>query len=78
MSKTSFGKMTPGRPSDQRAKLMEALRDEAEAPALRRVNFQVNDERHRKLKMEAARQGKSIKDLLTAFIDSLPDPTTNE
>lgn len=39
----------------------------------RRVNFQVPESKHRKLKICAAKNNQSIKDFLTAYIDSLPD-----
>jgi hypothetical protein len=65
---------TAGRPSARnQAKLMESLRDTRTIEELKRVNFEVVESKHTKLKVNAARQGMSVKDFLTAYIDSLPD-----
>ena len=74
MSKTSFTHLSAGRPSERKAQAIAALRDEEPKQTLRRVNFEVNETRHRKLKISAAAAGVSVKDFLTAYIDSLPDP----
>lgn len=40
---------------------------------MKRVNFQLKPELHTKLKIVAARQGKSITQLLTEYVESLPN-----
>lgn len=52
---------------------MDSLKDDASAEPIRRVNFQVPESKHRKLKVLAARNNQSIKEFLTSYIDSLPD-----
>ncbi|MDJ0322110.1 plasmid partition protein ParG [Pseudarthrobacter sp. PS3-L1] len=73
---SKFSGLTPGRPSAnsaRKAQLMESLKDtEAQEPK-RRVNFEVPESKHTKLKMLAARKGQSIKEFLTDYIDSLPE-----
>lgn len=74
--KSAFKDMPAGRPSQQtadRARLLAALQDEARAEALKRVNFELAESKHTKLKIHAARAGLSVRDFLTAYIDSLPD-----
>jgi DNA polymerase III delta prime subunit len=74
---SKFSNLSTGRPSAsgaaKKAKLMESLKDEAPAEETRRVNFEVAKSKHAKLKVNAAKSGQSIKDFLTAYIDSLPD-----
>jgi hypothetical protein len=73
MSKASFKDMPAGRPSRQapdRSAMLAAL---VQAEPLKRVNFEVTESLHLKLKIHAAAQGQSIKDFLTAYIDSLPE-----
>ena len=41
--------------------------------SLKRVNFQLSADQHMKLKIYAARQGKTIKELLTEYVASLPE-----
>lgn len=73
MSKS--GILSAGRPSARtdkaKAATLASLADDADS--MKRVNFELNAERHAKLKVYAARRGKSIKELLTEFVDSLPD-----
>ena len=45
----------------------------AEEASLKRVNFQLSADQHMKLKIYAARQGKTIKELLTEYVASLPE-----
>jgi hypothetical protein len=70
MSKTSI--LSAGRPSARvdRAKTLASLADAG--VDMKRVNFELSAEQHTKLKIYAARQGKTIKELLTAYVDSLP------
>ena len=73
MSKPSI--LSAGRPSARtdkaKAATLASLADDA--GGMKRVNFELDAARHAKLKVYAARQGKSIKELLTEYVDSLPD-----
>lgn len=64
--------LSSGRPSVRAEKTatLESLTDEGD---MKRVNFQLSAERHAKLKIYAVKQGKSVKDLLTEYVDSLPE-----
>lgn len=73
---SNFSKMSPGRPSqspDAKAKLMESLRDDAPQEKLERVNFEVPASKKTKLKIIAAKKGMTVREFLTAYIDSFPD-----
>lgn len=73
---TKFSGISTGRPSvtsAAKAKLLESLKDDTVKDVSRRVNFEVPESKHAKLKINAARNGQSIKDFLTAYIDSLPN-----
>lgn len=72
MSKSKpSGGLTAGRPSSKgQEKTLASLADK---PTMRRVNFDLPAEMHDKLKINAIRQGKTIKELLTDFVDELPD-----
>lgn len=75
MSK-GFSGLSAGRPSQTaaaKARLMDSLKDDGSAEPMRRVNFQVPESKHRKLKVLAAQSNQSIKEFLTAYIDSLPN-----
>jgi hypothetical protein len=69
---SSLGNLGPGRPSATKSKdqLLRSLEDEEPT---RRVNFDLAVTKHQKLRIQAAKNGVSIKDFLTAYIDSLPD-----
>ncbi|EBB2392679.1 chromosome partitioning protein ParB [Salmonella enterica subsp. enterica serovar Newport] len=71
MSKPSTP-LSAGRPSARtnKAATLASLSDDVN---MKRVNFELSAERHAKLKIHAAKQGKSIKELLTDYVDSLPD-----
>ncbi|AZR29168.1 chromosome partitioning protein ParB (plasmid) [Xanthomonas vasicola pv. arecae] len=71
MSKPSTP-LSAGRPSarSNKAATLASLSDDVN---MKRVNFELSAERHAKLKIHAAKQGKSIKELLTDYVDSLPD-----
>lgn len=76
MSKGGLSGIGAGRPSEARAKarLLASLKDDAPAEPLRRVNFELPDSKHRKLKILVAKsEYGSVKDFLTAHIDSFPD-----
>ena len=50
---------------------LEVLADDA--ASMKRVNFELSADQHTKLKIYATRQGKTIKELLTEYVASLPD-----
>jgi len=64
--------LTAGRPSaaKNRATTLASLADDA---STKRVNFELPSDQHTKLKIYAAKQGKTIKELLTEYVASLPD-----
>ena len=61
-----------GQPRRAKATLLAALQDGPGGK--KRVNFEVTEEVHRKLKILATQQGMSVKDYLTSYIESQPDP----
>ncbi|WP_134593644.1 plasmid partition protein ParG [Pseudomonas aeruginosa] len=65
--------LSAGRPSARtnKAATLASLSDDA--GGMKRVNFELSADRHAKLKIHAAKAGKSIKELLTDYVDSLPD-----
>ena len=70
MSKNT-GKLTAGRPSAySKTTTLASLSDDSE---MKRVNFELSTELHTKLKVYATKNGKSIKDLLTEDVASLPE-----
>lgn len=74
MSKTATT-LSAGRPSARtdkaKAATLASLADNASG--MKRVNFELSTEQHAKLKIYATKQGKSIKELLTEYVVSLPD-----
>lgn len=72
MSKaTTKGTLTAGRPSTRNpAATLASLSDTDD---MKRVNFQLSADQHTKLKIYAAKQGKTIKELLTEYVTSLPN-----
>lgn len=74
MSKTTTA-LTAGRPSARtdkaRAATLASLADNS--GGMKRVNFELSAEQHAKLKIHAAKAGKSIKELLTEYVTGLPD-----
>lgn len=69
-SKVTKSTLTAGRPSaGKKTALLSSLADDSE---MKRVNFQLSTEQHTKLKVYAAKQGKSIRELLTEYVDGLP------
>lgn len=66
--------LSAGRPSARtdksKAATLASLADEA---SMKRVNFELSADQHTKLKIYATRQGKTIKELLTEYVASLPD-----
>jgi len=69
MSKSSTP-LSAGRPS-ARNKNTTTLASLSDPPAMKRVNFDVTAEQHRKLKVYAANQGKTIRELLTEYVENL-------
>ena len=66
------GVLSVGRPSTakNKAATLASLADEA---GMKRVNFQLSAELHTKLKIYAARQGKTITDVLTEYVEQLSE-----
>lgn len=69
------GTLSAGRPSvkasdKRKAATLASLSDEQPK---KRVNFELSADQHAKLKIYAARQGKTVKELLTEYIRSLPE-----
>lgn len=63
--------LSAGRPSARnKSATLASLADNV---SMKRVNFQLPADQHTKLKIYAAKQGKSIKDLLTEYVESLPE-----
>ncbi|WP_299312656.1 chromosome partitioning protein ParB [uncultured Halomonas sp.] len=74
MSSTK-GTLSAGRPSvkagdKRKAATLASLSDEQPK---KRVNFELSADQHAKLKVYAARQGKTVKELLTEYIRGLPE-----
>lgn len=70
--------LSVGRPSarsaQEKARLMASLADEIPVEPKVRVNFELSESKHNKLKIHVVRsEHKSIREFLTAYIDSLPD-----
>lgn len=74
MSSTK-GTLSAGRPSmkdgdKRKAATLASLSDDQPQ---KRVNFELAADQHAKLKIYAARHGKTVKEVMTDFIDSLPE-----
>ena len=70
---TAKSQLGAGRPSagkDQKT-LASLVRDETVKP--KRVNFDVPPEQHTKLKVYAAKQGKTVKEVLSDYVAQLPE-----
>ena len=65
--------LSAGRPSARtnKAATLASLSDDA--GGMKRVNFELPAEQHAKLKIYATKQGKSIKDVLSEYVASMPD-----
>lgn len=76
-TKKGLSGMRAGRPSEtpESKERLRAQLEDVEPPEPNvRVNFELSQSKHTKLKIQVARSGqKSIKEFLTAYIDSLPD-----
>ena len=64
-------KLGAGRPSA--GKSQKTLSDLADKKEKARVNFDVTPKQHMKLKVYAAKQGKTVKEVLTDFVEQLPE-----
>lgn len=64
--------LAAGRPSarSNKSATLASLADEA---SIKRVNFELSTDQHTKLKIYAAKKGKTIKELLTEYVAGLPD-----
>ncbi len=60
-----------GRPSS--GKSQKNLSDLADKAATARVNFDLDRDQHTKLKVYAAKQGKTVKEVLTELVAQLPE-----
>lgn len=72
MSKLS-GALSAGRPSAKHNNKAATLASLADAVSTKRVNFELSSMQHMKLKIYAAKQGKTIRELLTEYVDNLPE-----
>lgn len=63
--------LSAGRPSAKTNKLA-TLASLADKTSTKRVNFDLSTEQHTKLKVYAAKQGKTVKEILTDFVERLP------
>ena len=64
--------LSAGRPSAEKKKAatLASLADEV---GTKRVNFQLSADLHMKLKIYAVRRGRTITDLLTEYVERLPE-----
>ena len=72
MTATTKGALSAGRPSakSSKAATLASLADKA---ATVRVNFDLDREQHTKLKVYAAKQGKTVKEVLSDYVAQLPE-----
>ena len=72
MNTTTKGALSAGRPSakSNKAATLASLADKA---ATVRVNFDLDRDQHTKLKVYAAKQGKTVKEVLTELVAQLPE-----
>lgn len=63
--------LSAGRPS-ARTDRTTTLASLSDTVSMKRVNFDISAENHAKLKIYAAQQGKSIKEILSEFVEQLP------
>ncbi|ECT4311265.1 chromosome partitioning protein ParB [Escherichia coli] len=66
------GTLSAGRPSAKTTKAA-TLASLAEKAATVRVNFDLDRDQHIKLKVYATKQGKSVREVLTEFVEQLPE-----
>ena len=72
MNSPTKGALGAGRPSakSSKAATLASLADKA---ATVRVNFDLDREQHTKLKVYAAKQGKTVKEVLSDYVAQLPE-----
>ena len=72
MNSTTKGALSAGRPSakSSKAATLASLADKA---ATARVNFDLDRDQHTKLKVYAAKQGKTVKEVLSDYVAQLPE-----
>ncbi|MBK8359249.1 MAG: chromosome partitioning protein ParB [Comamonadaceae bacterium] len=72
MNSPTKGALSAGRPSakSSKAATLASLADKA---ATVRVNFDLDREQHIKLKVYAAKQGKTVKEVLSDYVAQLPE-----
>ena len=72
MSTSTKGALSAGRPSakSNKAATLASLADKA---ATSRVNFDLDRDQHTKLKVYAAKHGKTVKEVLTELVAQLPE-----
>ena len=72
MNTTTKGALSAGRPSakSNKAATLASLADKA---ATVRVNFDLDRDEHIKLKVYAAKQGKTVKEVLSDYVAQLPE-----
>lgn len=66
------GTLSAGRPSATRNKAV-TLASLADETSMKRVNFQISATLHTKLKVYAASHGKTITEILTDYVEQLPE-----
>ncbi len=72
MNTTTKGALSAGRPSAKSNKVA-TLASLADKGATARVNFDLDRDQHTKLKVYAAKQGKTVKEVLTELVAQLPE-----
>ena len=72
MNSPTKGALSAGRPSakSSKAATLASLADKA---ATVRVNFDLDRDQHTKLKVYAAKQGKTVKEVLSDYVAQLPE-----
>ena len=63
--------LNAGRPSKSNTNKSLSLDDLVENEKTKRVNFDLSESQHRKLKEYAASQGLSIREIMTRYVESL-------
>ncbi|EEZ9648736.1 chromosome partitioning protein ParB [Escherichia coli] len=64
-------KLSAGRPTETAAKKAATLASLSDKKPLKRINFELDADQHRRLKIYAATQGKTIKDVVNEYIDQI-------
>ncbi|MDD5367352.1 MAG: plasmid partition protein ParG [Gallionellaceae bacterium] len=72
MNSPTKGALSAGRPSAKSSKAATLASLADKAPTVR-VNFDLDREQHTKLKVYAAKQGKTVKEVLSDYVAQLPE-----